>query len=283
MHLQRLLDGVRFAECPRWRDDRLWFSDIHARRVMTVDEQGRTEVVHQFSDDVVPAGLGFLPSGSLLIVDMARPVLLERTADGTLRDYADLTELAVGALNDMVVDSDGRAYVGASGTDDFDFDHRPERGSGNVIRVDPDGSARIVADHVDAPNGPCLTADGSVYIVSLLMAGKLLGFDRAADGSLTNERVWADLKPGGADGITVDRENGVWTCEPMTRQVRRVLEGGRVTDVIDVPDALPIVPCLGGSDGRTLFVLSVLGDPADIMAQTCTSVIDIVRVEVPAW
>ncbi len=35
--LEVLLDGLGFAEPPRWREDRLWFSDLHARKVKTAD------------------------------------------------------------------------------------------------------------------------------------------------------------------------------------------------------------------------------------------------------
>ncbi|AEA24033.1 SMP-30/Gluconolaconase/LRE-like region-containing protein [Pseudonocardia dioxanivorans CB1190] len=278
-----LLDGLRFAECPRWHDDRLWFCDMHARRIMTVDEHGHAETVVQFARGVTPAGLGFLPDGSLLVVNLERPVILRRAVDGAVTEYADLTSLAVGPLNDLAVDRHGRAYVGSSGTDGFDFEVRPPKGSGSVILVEADRSARIVAGEVDAPNGPVLTCDDTRYIVSLLFAGQLLGFDKRPDGSLHNRRIWADLKPGGADGITVDRENAIWTCEPMTGQIRRVREGGEITDMITVEGRMPIVPCLGGQDGRTLFILNLHGGPDALMNRTCTATIDTMRVVVPAW
>ena len=33
---QVLLDGLTFPEAPRWRGDRLWFSDFYLNRVMTL-------------------------------------------------------------------------------------------------------------------------------------------------------------------------------------------------------------------------------------------------------
>jgi sugar lactone lactonase YvrE len=276
-----LLDGLRFAECPRWRSGRLWFSDIFARRVMTVDSSGHAEVVVQLGDADLPAGLGFLPDGRLLIANLARPVILRVEADGTVSTHADLADLAVGPLNDMVVDRLGRAYVGASGTDEITAP-RPLTGTGSIIRVDPDGSARIVAQEMDAPNGPAITPDGKQYVVASFPARELTGFDLAADGSLSNRRVWADLSPASADGISVDARSGVWTCAPRQRECRRVIEGGDVTDVIAVPGKMPVAPCLGGDDGRTLFILSVTTSEQSIANMTCESVIETVRVEVPA-
>lgn len=281
MKPQLLLDGLRFAECPRWHRGKLWFSDIYARRVMTVSPSGAAEVVLQLGDDDLPAGLGFLPDGRLLVANLARPVILRLEADGTVSTHADLSDIAVGPLNDMVVDAAGRAYVGASGTDELTAP-RPIVGTGSIIRVDPDGSARIVAPEMDSPNGPAITADGKQYVVASLPARELTGFDIAADGSLSGRRVWADLQPAAPDGITVDAENGVWFCAPLQQELRRVLEGGEVTHVIPLPDRLPIVPCLGGDDGRTLFVLSVTTDASTIADMTCESIIESVRVDVPA-
>ncbi|GAA1838515.1 SMP-30/gluconolactonase/LRE family protein [Pseudonocardia ailaonensis] len=276
-----LLDGLRFAECPRWHDGRLWFSDIFAHRVVAVSPAGDAEVVLQLGDEDLPAGLGFLPDGRLLVANLARPVILRREADGTVSTHADLAAVAVGPLNDMVVDAEGRAYVGASGTDELTAP-RPLVGTGSIIRVDPDGAAHIVAPEMDSPNGPAITADGKQYVVASLPAQELTGFDIAADGSLSGRRVWADLRPAAPDGITVDAENGIWFCAPLQHEVRRVLEGGEVTDVIPLPGRLPIVPCLGGDDGRTLFILSVTTDASTIADMTCESVVETVRVDVPA-
>ena len=40
-----ILDGLHFPEGPRWHDDKLWFSDMHGHRVMTVDLEGNAEAV----------------------------------------------------------------------------------------------------------------------------------------------------------------------------------------------------------------------------------------------
>ncbi len=278
-----LLDGLHFAEGPRWHDSKLWFSDIFAHRVMTVDEEGQAEVVVEATPDVLPSGLGFLPDGRLLIANMATPVVLRLDAPGSLVVHADVSHLASGNLNDMIVDSTGRAYVGAMGTVPADV-ARPVDANGNLILVEPDGTARIVAEGLDAPNGPCITRDGRQYIVAEFPSERLIGFDRAHDGTLSARRVWADLRPGSADGITVDREDAVWTASPRQSMCRRIVEGGAVTDTVHVGEGkLPLACCLGGADGHTLFILSAVGGEDRIRARTNTSVIETVRVGVPAW
>ncbi|MFI5953902.1 SMP-30/gluconolactonase/LRE family protein [Cryptosporangium sp. NPDC051539] len=268
--MKPLLDGLRFAESPRWRGDRLWFSDIFADRVMTVDGSGRAEVV---VDVARPSGLGFLPDGRLLIVTLAEPSVLRLEPTGDVVVHADLSGLAVGGLNDMVVDAQGRAYVGSMGTH-ASTAPRPVDADGVVILVEPDGRARVVADRLDAPNGPVLLDDGRTYVVAEFPAQRLTAFDRAPDGSLSGRRLWADLAPASADGIAADPAGGIWCASPWTSDCRRVVEGGEVVDVVDFSGRMPLACAVGGG---TLFVLSCLGGAEAIAARTCTSVIETVR------
>jgi sugar lactone lactonase YvrE len=276
-----LLEGLHFAECPRWFEGKLWFSDIFAQRIMTVDESGDADVVATLSGDDLPAGLGFLPDGRLLVANMGYPAILRMDSPGTFNVHSDVSHLAVGVLNDMVVDRAGRAYVGANGTIHYDAP-RPVEGNGSIICVQPDGSAAVAANEMDCPNGPCITSDDLSYIVAELPNSRLIGFDRDAGGLLSNRRVWADLRPGSADGITIDSGNGVWTCSPRLGLCRRVLEGGTITNEISVGDKTPIACCLGGDDGRTLFILSAVGGQAAIRERTNSSVVETIRVEVAA-
>lgn len=276
-----LVDDLRFAEAPRWHAGWLYFSDIFAHRVMRVDESGNLETVHAFQDGELPCGLGFLPDGRLLIVNMQRPEILRLDAPGMVSVHADLSQLAVGSLNDMVVDAQGRAYVGSMGTHS-PSDPRPVDADGRIILIKPDGSVRLVATEVDDPNGPVIVADRTRYVVASFPSAQLIGFDRAPDGTLSNRQVWADLAPGSADGICADREGAIWTTSPLQGVCRRLLEGGEVTDVIPIGDKIPVACALGGHDGRTLFVLSAVGGVDAILAGTSTSVIEVARVSVPA-
>jgi sugar lactone lactonase YvrE len=84
------LSGLKFPECPRWHDGRLWFSDMRAGRVMVVDQAGRAESIVEVRGD--PGGLGFRPDGSLIVVSMReRRLLILVTPDGEVRPVAAAT------------------------------------------------------------------------------------------------------------------------------------------------------------------------------------------------
>jgi len=42
-----LLDGLIFAEGPRWHGGKLWFSDMHDKKIWTVDLDGNKELVFE--------------------------------------------------------------------------------------------------------------------------------------------------------------------------------------------------------------------------------------------
>src|SRR4051812_15103059 len=108
MSTETVLADLIFPEGPRWREGRLWFSDMHAGEVIAMSPDGRRETM--LKHDGFVSGLGWLPDGRLLVVAMDEQKLLRVEADGTVVEHADLSGIATGRCNDMVVDDQGRAY-----------------------------------------------------------------------------------------------------------------------------------------------------------------------------
>lgn len=251
-----LVDSLVFPEDPRWHDGRLWFSDVHAGKVMTTDVDGRTTTVVEVP--ARPSGLGWLPNGDLLIVSIDKRLL--RFSQGRLELFSDLSQLASPYCNDIVVDAQGRAYVGNVG---FDLTAKPRvPKTGALILVTPDGQARVVARDLAFPNGTVVTPDAHTLIVGESFAARLTAFDIESDGSLTNRRVWAQFDAMGfawaqgrisPDGICLDAEGAIWVTSPSTNEVIRVYAGGEITQRITASQR-PFACMLGGPQRRTLFI-----------------------------
>lgn len=268
-----LLDGLRFPEGPRWRDGKLWFSDMHAGRVMTLDPSGHAETVLSLDDE--PSGLGWLPDGRLLVVSMQQRKVLRRDRDG-LVEHADLSAVATFHANDMLVDVQGRAYVGNFG---FDLNGGAAQATTSLALVHPDGRVEVAASDLLFPNGAVLTPNGDTLIVGETFAARLTAFDVAKDGRLTNRRVWAQLERAVPDGICLDAEGAIWVASPISKGVLRVREGGEVLQRIAV-EHQAYACMLGGDDRRTLYLCTAADhDPAKTGSKTGR--IESVRVDVP--
>jgi sugar lactone lactonase YvrE len=263
-----LLSGLAYVESPRWHDGRLWFAHWGAGEVVAVDLDGNSEVMAEG-----PPGLGWsidwLPDGRLLTTG---PELRRQEPDGSMVTHADLSGVADHGWNEIVVDGRGNVYLNGFG---FDFLGGGAPKPGIIALLTPDGTARQVAGGLEFPNGMVVTPDNSTLVVAESFARRLTAFDIAADGSLSNRRVWAEGV--GPDGICLDADGAIWThaAEPepggesdtepgagadaeATGQADaclRVREGGEVLARIEL-DRAGFACMLGGPDRRTLFMLA---------------------------
>ena len=268
MTITPLANGFCFGEGPRWFEGLLWFSDMLGEAVHTVTLTGATSTLPVPGH--APSGLGFRPDGSLLIASTERREVLRYDGE-MVTTIAELGPMVPANLGDMVIDGRGRAYVGAQA-----------REGGAIVRIDPDDTATVVADALDFPNGMVVTPDQSTMIVAESVGRRLSAFAIAADGGLTDRRVFADGLDGPPDGLAIDAEGGVWTSMVLANQFERIVEGGEVTDRIEIGDRMAIACALGGPDGKTLFLLTSADAYPERMVGTKSSRVDAVTVDVPA-
>lgn len=272
-----LLDGRAFLEGPRWHDGALWVSDMYAQEVLRVTPAGAVEVVAHVAGD--PSGLGWRPDGTMLIVSMRDRQLLARDPAGPVTVAADCSGLAPHEINDLVVDARGYAFVSQFG---FDFHGGAPFRKAPLLRVDPDGAVAVASDGLRMANGLVVTRDGATLVVAESTGKDLVAFDLAPDSALSNQRVWAPL-PEYPDGICIDAEDGVWIASPVGDRFVRVVEGGDVTDAVEVPGRHAIACAIGGDDGHTLFCCTspTQGQP-DESRSALGARVETVTVRVPA-
>jgi sugar lactone lactonase YvrE len=279
-----IAEGLYFGEGPRWHNGRLWFSDFYDHAVKSMDSAGRVTVEHSLDDQ--PSGLGWLPDGRLLVVSMRELKVLRQEGDGFVV-HADLSGLARHLCNDMVVDGSGRAWVGNFG---FDLDTELERRGPeaiiadhpvtNLVRVDLDGSVHLASPEMHFPNGSVVTPDGKTLIVAETLAMCLTAFDIAADGELSNRRVWAQVGMRAPDGICLDAEGNIWVANALAPECVLFAPGGKVLQVV-APSQICYACALGGEDGRDLFMVTAQSSHRAEASARRTGKIEKIRVDTP--
>ena len=265
--LTPLANGFCFGEGPRWFEGLLWFSDMLGEAVHTVNVHGDVTTLPLAGH--APSGLGFRPDGSLLIASTENQQVLRYDGE-TVATVADLSDIVPANIGDMVVDDAGRAYVGSQAFE-----------GGVIVRVEPDDTATVVAQDLDFPNGMVITPDGKSLIVAESVGRRLTAFTIGADGSLFDRRIFADGLDGPPDGIALDAEGGVWTSMTLAHQFDRIVEGGTVTDRVDIGDRTAIACTLGGQERRTLFMVSSTSAYPQRLVGTKLSRVDATTVDVP--
>jgi sugar lactone lactonase YvrE len=299
-----IIDGLVFPEALRWDGGKLWICDFHASAVLALETKTQTlsRVATYDADDL--GGIGFLPDGRLLAVAQHERLVLQ-FGEGRESVYADLTLIADDRIGDMIVASDGTAYIGNRTSVTVDDSAELERiivryGSSDrdvaahhgrvfpVICITSDGKVRGCLANVDQPNGMALSDDGTALFVTDTFRATVTVYQRRSDGSLGDGQLFARIAPAPgtssavADGICLDVENGVWAADPIGSRVVRIEAGGIITDTIVLPgEHRPTCCVLGGPDRQTLYVSSssVLGRAAAQKARAGR--ISSVRVSIP--
>lgn len=249
-------DGLSWPESPRWRDGELWFSDVHNFRLMKITARGE---LHQVADvPGRPAGLGFMPDGRPLLAT-ALDRRLWWVDDGRLRPAADLSSVATGLLNDMVVDAQGRAWVGDTG---FDLaSSEPER-PGRLFVWTPGGALREAVAPVRFPNGLAFAPDGATLHLAETFGRCVSVFSVGDDGGLSRRRdpLALEERP---DGLCLDAEGALWVALLWQRELQRITPDGAVTHRVRFGTERVISCVIAGPERRTLYVGSADIDESD--------------------
>ncbi|MFG2799974.1 SMP-30/gluconolactonase/LRE family protein [Streptomyces pseudovenezuelae] len=253
------LSGLGVPECLRWHEGALWFSDLAHGTVHRWDGTGEAETVLKVPGRA--GGLGWLPDGRLLVVSMDEGRVYRREADGELVEHADLRHIVGGPVNDMLVDPQGRAYVGNFGFDYHAFTREhpnsllyapPGPPRTPVACLAPDGSLLGLTEPLLFPNGMLLTADGTAVVVAETLAMRLTRLPVNADGSLARPQPWAAL----ISPVLWRLVNHPGLPGRITRRISALLDHPAVAK----RSASPVAPdgIAWDTDGRTIWVANAL-------------------------
>ena len=270
---------VAFTEGPTVAGDgSVYFTDITNNRILVMDPDGGVETYREPSNRA--NGLIFDEQGRLIVCEggdgYTAGARITRTtmATGAIEVLADSYEgRLLHRTNDLTIDGSGRIY----------FTDRPEPGQGpeytgvhGVYRIDPDGSLeRILTEpEVERPNGIVISPDDTtLYVIETEQSEggprSILAFDLAADGAVSNKRVFHDFYPGrSGDGMTIDTAGNLYVAAGMNR-LRGTTEtldnpagvyvfapDGELTEFIPIPEDYITNAAFGGPDMRTLYVTS---------------------------
>lgn len=259
-----MLEGLGFPEALRWRDGALWFSDMFRSRVVRWVPGSAPETVLDLAagGPTVPGGLGWLPDGSLLVVDCEQRRVL-RMHHGAVSVHADLGGLMSHSANDMHVDVDGTAWVGGYGFDPAHDEPVPSA----LVRVDRDGALSVTASVFVFPNGCERDAAGSL-LVAETFADRVSLMSR--DNTVTQR---ARFEPGsGPDGLSVAPDGTVYVALAFAGTLARLASAPdaraeiiyRAEPLATGPGAGPlgVYDCAVHPDGRRIAVAMASLDEA---------------------
>ena len=273
-----LCDGFLFPETPRWHRGFFYCCSIDEGTIFRIDKIGNKEILLQIDDWL--SGWTFVgPDSDDIVLTSARQRKLLLRSGECLNEIADLSSIATFAINDMIRTHSGMMFVGSVNFRFGEVDPS-EAPKSPLIRVDTEGNVSVASDEPAFANGMVITPDGRRLIVADSMSACLHQWDLEEDGTLANHGIFASIPGSMPDGICLDAEGGVWVTSGH-RGVLRVVEGGEITDEVDMVDTGATACMLGGDDGRTLLITASDSHDRNVITDNPSGRLYTVEVEVP--
>jgi sugar lactone lactonase YvrE len=242
------------GEGPLWHasERRLYWVDIATGRMFRYDP--KTGASETFYRGETVGGFTFQADGSLLLF-MAHGTI-KSWKDGHTETLVDPFQKEPGSrFNDVIADPAGRVYCGTMPT---------EKNPSRLFMLDTDATlTEVFSEKGMIPNGLAFTVDRKgLYFVDS-KTGSIYLFDyEKTDGTLSNRRTFVRIPraEGLPDGLTVDRENGVWVALCRGWHVVRYTVDGKLDRRIRFPVSKVTSLTFAGRDYTDIYVTSG-GDP----------------------
>ena len=208
---------------------------------------GQTEVFVTLPNDSVGNGIRFDRAGRMYVADYVGHNVLR--IDPTTRAVTVMAhEPMMNQPNDLAIAPNGTLYAS---------DPNWKAKTGQLWRIDPDGTTTRLAADMGTTNGVEVSPDGKRLYVNESVQRNVWVFDIQPDGGVANKRLLRQFPDYGFDGMRCDAEGNLYITRYGKGTVVVLSPAGEVLREIDVLGARPSNLCFGGPDGRTVYVTEV--------------------------
>ena len=251
--LEKVAGDFQFIEGPIWHPDGfLLFSDIPADTIYKFAANQQVEVFRRPSGKA--NGNTLDKAGRLITAEHSNRRISRTETDGKIIELVAKYEgKKLNSPNDLVVRSDGSIYF----TDPpYGINKEQEElDFYGVYRLATDGELTLLVKDIVLPNGIAFSPDEKKLYVNNSEAGYIAVFDVNSDGTVSNQRVFAQLKDPGKngvpDGLKVDVEGNVYSTGPGGVWI--LSPTGELSGKISVPETATNL-AWGDDDRKTLYI-----------------------------
>ena len=267
--VERVATGFTFTEGPIWNhaDGFLLFSDMPGDVRRRWSESGGVEEVMNPSNK--GNGMVYDAEGNLLVCEHVTSSLVRERPDGTRETLATHYKgKELNSPNDVCVRSDGTIYFSDpwyGRMPGFGLERDRDLGFQGVYMLRPgfapgdEPELAVAEDEFEMPNGLCFSPDESLMYINDTPRAHIKVFDVAADGSLSNGRMFFEnigsgvIEEGIPDGMKIDERGNVWVTGP--RGVWVISPEGEHLGVVEVPENTGNMTW-GDEDWKSLYIPS---------------------------
>lgn len=250
------------GESPFWdaARQRLAWVDIVGRRVRVLDVKTADMRTYEMPD--YPTAIALAGYGEGAVLTCGNDVGRFDISTGEFRAFA-TPEIGAGRsmrLNEGKCDPSGRFWTASMDNNlNPDGSARQMRGSrGRLFRVDADGTTTPFIDaSLGIPNTMAWSPDRATFYFGDTLLNTIWAFDYDdVEGTIANQRIFAEGGPGLPDGSGIDADGFLWNARFSAGCLIRFAPDGRQDRIVELPAQNPTACTFGGPDLSTLYVTS---------------------------
>lgn len=212
-----------------------------------ITPDGKGEVFVTLPEGSTPNGIRFDKKGIMYVADYTGHNILR--IDPTTKKISTLAhEPKMSQPNDLAIAEDGTLYAS---------DPNWKEKTGQIWRIDTDGTVTLLDGEMGTANGIDISPDGRTLYVNESEQRKIWAFTITAQKTLTDKRLLHEFPDFGFDGMRCDVDGNLYVSRYGKGTVVVVSPKGEILDEIYLPGSKPSNLCFGGPDGRTVYVTEV--------------------------
>ncbi|MDG2129180.1 MAG: isochorismatase family protein [Fuerstiella sp.] len=214
-----------------------------------VSPSGSAEIFITLPAGSVGNGIRFDKDGHFFVADYPQHNILKVNA--VTREITTFAhDNKMNQPNDLSIAPDGTLYASDPAWTD---------GTGQLWRIDTDGSTTLLAPDMGTTNGIEVSPDGSRLYVNESVQRNVWAFDISSEHLLKNKRLIRRFDDHGFDGMRCDVDGNLYITRHGKGTVVKMTPQGKILQEINVLGTKPSNLCFGGPDGCTVYVTEVDG------------------------
>lgn len=214
-----------------------------ARVRANADGSGQASLFATLPAGSIGNGIRFDRSGHLLVADYSGHNVLLVSPQGEVAPLAH--EPRMHQPNDVALAPDGRIYAS-----DPDWKHD----SGQLWRIDADGSSHLLEAGMGTTNGIEVSPDGRTLYVNESVQRRVWRYALDTQGRISGKQLLHQFADHGLDGMRCDEQGNLYIARYGAGTVAVLDPQGRLLREVRLKGAKPTNVAFGGPDGRTVYV-----------------------------
>ncbi len=209
-----------------------------------ITPEGEASIFIELPAGSVGNGIRFNQAGDMLIADYPRHNILKvNMADQSISVFAHND--AMNQPNDIAITSKDILFAS---------DPNWSESTGQLWRIDPDGSTTLLEANMGTTNGVEVSPNEKILYVNESVQRVVWAYDLSSDRQISNKREIIAFPDYGMDGMRCDVAGNLYITRHGKGTVVKISPEGKVLQEIKMTGELPSNIAFGGSDGRTAYV-----------------------------